>query len=158
MEETTEKEPSEVITPDTPNATYFKPSEGSNPEKFKRFRSYNRGTWKDRREEDKRVTHRQDNLAIFDAISTQVELNSYQKQEARRTFDNLDLQRIGRQARLVAFCVCAVVANDDVHDGHRYWPTANNTDDAFERLAEALGFRDNQILSVMGKVDSRRSQ
>lgn len=119
---------------------------------------YNRGTWKDRREENKRVTHRQDNLAILDSLSGQLDLSPYQKGEARRIFDELDLQNIGKSACLVAFGVCAVVANDDVRDGTRYWPTANETDDLFTEIATNLGFTENQQLSIILTVDHRRSE
>jgi hypothetical protein len=59
---------------------------------------YNRGTWHDRREENKRVTHRQDNLAILDSLSGQLELTRFQKQKARRIYDKLDLQNLGKPA------------------------------------------------------------
>ncbi|AAL54950.1 hypothetical protein HfxHF1_215 [Halophage HF1] len=159
METLTEKQPPEALTPDTENATYFDPNErNSTPSKFRRLMLYNRGTWHDRREENKRVTHRQDNLAILDSLSGQLELSDFQKKKARRIYDKLDLQNLGKPACLVAFGVCAVVANDDVHDGTRYWPTANDTCDLFTEIADNLGFTQNQQLSIILTIDHRRSE
>lgn len=158
METLTEKQPPETITPDTENATYFDPNErNSESSKFERLMLYNRGTWLGPGEENKRVTHRQDNLAILDSLSGQLELTSYQKSEARRIFDSLDLQDLGKPASLVAFGVCVVVANDDVYDGTRYWPTANDTCGLFSEIADNLGFTENQQLSIILTVDHRRS-
>jgi hypothetical protein len=164
MEEITESEPSEVITPDTQNATYFDPNDCEAPMKvpndrtvdYNRLRLYNRNTWTDRREENKEVTHRQDNLAIYDAISSHVELNSYQKSQGRKLFDRLDLGDIGKSARLVAFGVCVVVANDDVPGGSRYHPNMKNPSGLFHSLSQELGFEKNQLLSIIGIINSRR--
>jgi hypothetical protein len=157
MEYIKEEEPSEVITPDTENATWFNPNESNNSDLFEVLRFYNRGTWKDRREENKELRHRQDNLAIFDALAGQLSLTSYQKQEGRRTFGELELGELGHATRLIAFGVCVVVANDDVHGGHRFYPTAKGTDEEFRSMQRDLGFNSNTVLSVMGKIDARRS-
>lgn len=150
-----EKEPSEVLTPDTKNATYFDPTEAEESSiNYRRLRLYNRNTWSDRREENKEVTHRRDNLAILDALAGQLELTDYQKSEARRVFDELNLGKIGKPARLIAFGVCAVVANDDVPDGSRYHPRMNDPDELFEQIADNLEFTTTQrhmILSVIGR-------
>lgn len=153
-----ETEPSPVLTPDTENATHFDPDDvhGSTSVNYERLRLYNRNTWKDRREENKEVTHRRDNLAILDAISGQLELTDYQKSEARRVFDDLDLGNLGKPARLIAFGVCIVVANDDVREGNRYHPQMNNPDELFEGMIDDLGFTESQIHSVIGIVKSRR--
>ncbi|UBF19282.1 hypothetical protein HRTV-17_gp83 [Halorubrum phage HRTV-17] len=159
METLTEKQPPEVITPDTENATYFDPNErNADSDKFKRLMLYNRGTWLGPGEENKKVTHRQDNLAILDSLSGQLELTPFQKEKARRIYDSLDLQDLGKPACLVAFGVCALVANDDVHDGTRYWPTANDTCELFENIAGNLGFTENQQLSIILTIDHRRPE
>lgn len=157
MEEITEKEPSEVLTPDANNATFFKPSEGSDNhhQKYKRLRLYNRGTWKDRREENKEVTHRRDNLAILDAIASQLDLTDYQKSESRRTFDGLELGDIGKPADLIAFAVCIVVANDEVK-GTRYYPTKKSTDGIFSRVSGRLGYSVKKEQAAIGNVEDRR--
>ncbi len=153
-----EKEPSEVLTPDTENATHFDPDDvhGSTPINYKRLRLYNRNTWKDRREENKEVTHRQDNLAIYDALAGQLELTDYQKEKGRRIFDKLELEKLGKPARLIAFGVCAVVANDDVHDGSRYHPQMNNPDELFVEIMDNLDFTVSQLHSTIGVVNNRR--
>lgn len=158
-----ETEPSTVLTPDTDNATYFDPNEVEETTNRKgtsvnhrRLRLYNRGTWKDRREENKKVTHRQDNLAILDALSSQLELTSFQKTKARTIFGNLELGQLGKPARLVAFGVCAVVANDDVPDGSRYHPQMNDPDDVFEHIADRLEFTERQLHSIIGVITARR--
>lgn len=153
-----EKEPSHVLTPDTENATFFDPKEvnASTSVNYKRLRLYNRNTWKDRREENKEVTHRQDNFAIYDALAGQLELTDYQKEKGRRVFDRLELDDLGKPARLIAFGVCAVVSNDDVHGGSRYHPQMNNPDELFEHIIERLGFTIGQLHSVIGVVNDRR--
>lgn len=158
MQETTEKEQSEVISPDTKNATYFHPEESNRQAHFERLRSYNRGTWKDRREENKEVTHRIDNLAIFDALSGQLDLTDYQTQEARCFFDNLELGQLGKPTRLVAFGVCAVVANEDVPDGTRYHPSHVDPDPYFQRVVDDLEFSESQLHSIIGQIRARRRQ
>ncbi len=153
-----ETEPSDVLTPDTDNATYFDPDEvtGSTPVNYSRLRLYNRNTWKNRWEENKEVTHRRDNLAVLDSISGELELSDYQKSKARRVFDNLQLGELGKPAKLIAFGVCAVVANDDVRDGSRFHPQMNNPDDLFVDLADRLEFTTKQLHSVIGVVNNRR--
>jgi hypothetical protein len=156
MDSITEKEPSEVVTPDTENATFFNPNESNNPEHYKLLRFYNRGTWKDRREENKEVRHRQDNFAILDALSGQLSLTDYQKSEARRIFSEMDLQIMGHETRLIAFCLCAILVNEDVPDGNRYYPTAKDTDDEFSSMQDNLGFSDRIVQSVMAKLREGR--
>lgn len=159
MESTsTEKVPPETSTPDTENATYFRPEESNSQSRFELLRFYNRGTWKDRREENKEVRHRQDNLAIFDALSGQLSLTDHQKKKGRRIFDDLDLQQLGESARLVAFGVCINVVNDDVRNGTRYWPTAEDTDEEFDSMSDNLDFYTSEVLSIIYKVNHERSE
>jgi hypothetical protein len=159
-----ETEPSTVLTPDSENATHFNPDEVEETTSYgtsvnyQRLKLLNRGTWKSRYEENKEVTHRQDNLAIFDSISSQVELTDFQKKKARRTFDNFDLQDFGKPVKLVAFGVCAVVANDDVPNGSRYHPQMKKPDELFSDLAGELGFTESQLHSIIGVVNNRRGQ
>jgi hypothetical protein len=156
MESPQEKEPSEVITPNTENATFFNPDEASNPERFKQLRFYHRGTWKDRREENKEVRYRQDNLAILDALCGHLCLTDYQKKEARRLFDGLDHRSLGKRTDLIAFSVCILVCNDEVDD-YRFYPTSNDNDPLFTSMQEDLGFSNKVVLAGMGVVDERRS-
>lgn len=158
-----EREPSKVLTPDTENATHFNADEvdssfwkGPTSVNYKRLLIYNRNTWKSRYEENKEVTHRQDNLAILDAISGQLDLNKFQKDKARRIFEDINLGKLGKPARLIAFGVCTVVVNDDVPYGSRYHPQMTNPDETFVSLAESLGFTDNQLHSIVSVVENER--
>lgn len=158
-----EKEPSQVITPDTENATHFNSNEvddsnwkGPTSVNYQRLLLYNRNTWKSRYEENKEVTHRQDNLAILDALSGQLDLNSFQKKKARRVFDDIDLGDLGKPVRLIAFGVCVVVANEDVPDGSRYYPTMSEPDELFVSMADRLDFSEGQLHSVIGVVANER--
>lgn len=152
-----EIEPSVVLTPDADNATYFDPEDasGSNSINYKRLMLYNRGTWYDRREENKELTHRRDNLAVYDSLSSQLDLTEYQKEEGRRIFDELNFGTIGKPVRLVAFGVCIIVANDDVPNGVRYHPQMNDPDQLFIKIAERLNFTEKDLHSIMGVVKSR---
>lgn len=156
----TETEPSTVLTPDSDNATYFDPTEVKETTSinYKRLRLLNRGTWNDRREENKEARHRSDNLAILDALSSQLELTEHQKKKARREFDHLNLGKIGKPVNLVAFGVCTVVANDDVHNGSRYHPKMNNPDELFAEIADDLNFTTTQLHSIVGVVNNRRRE
>lgn len=150
-----------VLTSTTENATNINPNDASTEkqrEKFSRLSKYNRGTWNGPRRENKEVTLHQDNLAIFDALGGQVDLTDYQKKKGRRILTRLDLPNIGKSVNLIAFSICALVANDDVHDGYRYWPTAKDTDEVFERVAESINYGEDAILSGMRTVDARRDE
>lgn len=157
MDTTTEREPSEVLTPDCSNATFFNPEESNHPQKFEMFRLYNRNTWKDRREENKEVKYRQDNLAILDAISSQLSLNDFQKAEARRFFDRIHIHDVGKSVKLIAFGICTIVVNEDVPNGSRYHPHMEDPDDQFESLIDELGFTESQVHSILGFIRNLRS-
>lgn len=168
MNEPNDEEVPTVLTSATENATNINPNEASyddQPAKFRdygtptyeKFSQYNRG-WNGPRRENKEVNHNQDNLAIFDALAGQVELNGYQKSEGRRILQRLNLGELGRPVNLIAFSICAIVANDDVPDGNRYWPTSNDNDEDFCRVESNLDHDEGTILSGMLTVDSRREQ
>lgn len=149
------------LTSATENATRIDAGDATTEKqrsKFSKFSKYNRGIWNGPRRENKEVTRRQDNLAIFDALAGQLDLTSYQKKEGRRTLDSLNLQKIGRSVDLIAFSICVLVANDDVPDGYRYWPRANNADEDFQRVAEGLDHDLDAILSGMMTVDAKREE
>lgn len=154
----TETEPSIVLTPDANDATHFDPDDvyGSTPINYSRLLLLNRGTWKSRWEENKEVTHRRDNMYILSAIASQLELTDYQKEEARNVFDEIELGEIGKPVRLVAFGVCAVVANEDVHDGCRYHPQMNDPCELFVHIADRLDFTTSQLHSIIGTVNHLR--
>lgn len=161
MHRTNDEEVPTVLTSTTENATNINPNDASTDKqrrKYSRLSKYNRGTWNGPKRENKEVTLQQDNLAIFDALAGQVDLTSYQKTKGRRILTQLDLRKIGKSVNLIAFSVCILVANDDVHEGHRYWPTAKDTDDDFGRVAEGIDHDEDSILSGMMTVDARRDE
>jgi len=147
-----EKEPSPTLTPNAENSTHFDPSEvnGTTPINYKRLQLLNRGTWNSRYEENKEVTHRQDNEAILDAVCGQLQLTDYQKKESKRILEDLDLQDIGKKVRLVAFGICVVVANRDARDGKRYHPQSPSLDPLFEDTRKSLKLSKTQTYSIMG--------
>lgn len=141
-----------LVSPDTEERTRFNPEE-ADPEhraKFERLFKYNTGVyngeWAD---ESKR--RRMDNLAIYDAISSQLELTPFQKRRGRELFDSLNLRRLGYPAEMVAFCVCVAVAREDGREYHPFRADRNN-DEVFLELAEDLGFRTKQIASCLNRV------
>jgi len=149
------------LTAATGNATNINPNDAQTEKqrkKFSRLSKYNRGIWNGPRRENKKVTRRQDNLAIFDSLAGQLELTNYQKKEGRRVLDALDLRKIGKSVDLIAFSVCVLVANDDVPDGYRYWPRAKNADSDFRRVAGNLRHDLDAILSAMMTVDGLREE
>lgn len=147
-----------LVSPDTGNATKFHPSEAP-PEQeayWKRLAGYNSGVyngfW-----EDKAEIRRLDNLAVFDSISSQLELTNHQKRIGRMQFDELNIREFGYSVELIAFAVCAIVAAED---GRRYSPRAKseNTDSEFAYLADSLDFRprlvERAIRAVRGELDA----
>lgn len=97
------------------------------------------------------------------AFAHQVSLSPLQRQVALNRFLELDLPRSGHRTEVVAFCVCAVVLNEDAEDyfGKRkpYYPTRNPENNHSEfatlqtRLIERWGaVTESRILSVYQKV------
>lgn len=134
-----------LVSPDTKNATKFHPSEAppGQEEYWKRLAGYNSGLYNGYWEEAEE-TRRIENLAIFDAISGQLELTPFQKRVGRMHFEELNIREIGYGAALTAFAVCMIVAAED---GRRYSPRAKpeNTDSEFVRIADSLDFRPKLI-------------
>lgn len=160
MEYTEEKEPPDVITSDTNNATKIEPKEAppGKRRKFRRFRAYNTGTWNGPKRENKEVTRRQDNLHRYDSISSSLNLSGYQKSRGRKILDDLNIRKIGIGVDAVIFGICAVVANDDVEDGTRYWPQPSSQDNGsspFKDVADSLGYCWQEQMSIIKKIQSR---
>lgn len=97
------------------------------------------------------------------ALANHVELSSTQRQLALDRFLKLDLPKCGHRMELVAFCVCAIVLNEDAEgyfgEGKPYYPTRTpeNNHSAFvtlqTRLIERWGaITESRILSVYQKV------
>jgi hypothetical protein len=97
------------------------------------------------------------------AFANQVSLSPLQRQVALDRFFDLDLPRCGLRTELIAFCVCAVVLNEDAtgyfNEELPYYPTRNQEDNHSElavlqeRLIERWGaITESQIHSAYQKV------
>lgn len=158
MEHSEEREPPDVITSDTENATKVQPEEAPSNKraKFKRFRAYNRGTWNGPERENKDVIYRQDNLHRYDSIASSLNLKQHQKKRGRKLLDELDFRRLGCLVDGFIFGICVLVANEDVHDGNRYYPHPEATGDSdFVRVGKSLGLDRGEQISLVEKVRSR---
>jgi hypothetical protein len=157
MEYTEEKEPPDVLTSDTDNATKIEPKDAPPHKKFKfrRFRAYNTGTWNGPKRQNKEVVRRQDNLHRYDSIASSLLINDFQKSKGRKMLDSLDIMRFGVDVDTIIFAICVIVANDDVHDGSRYYPhpTAEG-DQEFVDVAESLNLDRAKQVSIVEKVRS----
>lgn len=157
MEYTKEKEPPNVLTSDTDNATKIEPKDAPSHKKyqFRKFRAYNTGTWNGPKRENKEVTLRQDNLHRYDSIASSLLINDYQKSRGRKILDNLDVMRFGLSVDTVIFGICVIVANQDVYDGSRYYPHPEaKGDEDFVRVAESLDISQEKQISIVEKVRS----
>lgn len=162
MQSTEEREPPDVITSDTDNRTKVQPKEAPphKREKFRRFRAYNTGTWNGPKRENKEVVRRQDDLHRYDSIASTLLLNRFQKEKGRRVFDELNFHTFGYSIDHIIFGICAVVANDDVENGTRFWPQhPDQIDDDYESefadLGASMGLDWKEQMSAIKKVQSR---
>lgn len=159
MDNTEEELPADVITSDTENATRVEPKDAppSKRDKFLRFRFYNTGTWNGPKRENKEVTHRQDNLHRYDAVSSSLNLTDYQKGRGRKLLDTVDFQELGLKIDAVIFGICVIVANADVNDGTRYWPhpKSDKNDKKFAEIADSLGMTRREQLSIVQQLRPR---
>jgi hypothetical protein len=155
MEHTEQREPRDVITSDTENATVIRPREASKDlrAKFRRFREYNRGTYNGPKRENTELIRRQDDLHRYDSIASKVLLTRYQKERGRKIFDGLDFHDFGGGIDQIIFGVCVFVANQEVDSGARFYPNPHTPDDEdFENMAESLGLTSKQQISAIEKV------
>ena len=143
-----------IISPDTENATHFHAIEAppSERQKFTRFHGYNTGLYNGEWANETAL-RRVDNLALFDAVSSQLELTTYQKRTGRMLFDSLNLKHLGYRAVLVAFAVCAHVCRDD---GRVYHPNraAENNDELFVSFADTLTESPKTIKACYNRISS----
>lgn len=133
---------------------------------YERLRAHNRDTWWQYREDS---TISKDIIADFKeylifAFSSEVGLNSLQKQRAFSRFMELDLKRGTGRTEVNAFVVCCLVANKDAEQyGSEkiYHPQRlpENNDKEFQRLEEALKSRFRTVTeSTLTKVYNKISQ
>ncbi|WP_372611695.1 hypothetical protein [Halomonas sp.] len=157
VEHVNEKQPPDVLTSDTENATKIEPKDALPHErqKFRKFRSYNTGMWNGPRRENKEMMYRQDNLHRYDSIASQLELTKYQKQRGRSILDTVKPSDFGKPIDQLLFAICIIVANADAR-GKRYWPHPNkgDNDKAFTKLGEELGLSISMQMSALMKLKS----
>jgi hypothetical protein len=146
-----ESESEPLTESDGLNATKFHPEEA--PEHlrdyYRRLSKYNYGlnlNWADNSEQ-----RRQEALAIFDALSGNLELTPFQKRVGRARMDSLEIYKLGWSVEHVAFAVCAVTARED---GRLYHPNRSDdrNDSEFVRLARSLDLRPKGIDTCMQKI------
>lgn len=155
METPDERQPPDVITSDTDNATTIQPKEAPNHKqhKFRKFRAYNTGTWNGPKRENTELLRRQDDLHRYDSIASTLLLNDYQKSRGRTVFDDLDFHQFGRTIDHIIFAVCVLIANDDVEDGSRYYPHPEiDTSSPFAELAASLDLSRREQISIIEKM------
>jgi hypothetical protein len=155
MEDNTEREPPEVITSDTENATKIHPDEASPDKrrKFRKFRAYNTGTWNGPKREHKDVVYNQDNLHRYDSIASALSLTDFQKRRGRELVPSLDFRKMGMEIDQFLFALCILVVNDDVRDGSRYYPHPKATGDPdFEKVGSDLNLDREAQISAVEKV------
>ncbi len=150
-----EQEEEPIISPDTENATHFHALEAPPElrEKFTRFHGYNTGVYNGHWA-DKEEIRRLDNLNLFDAISSYLELTKYQNKLGRNLFDSLNLKHFGYSADLIAVCVAAYVCR---LDGRMYHPSRSdsNNDDLFVSFVDGLDCSDKAAAACYEKIAAR---
>lgn len=115
--------------------------------------------WNGPKRENKEESRRQDNLHRYDSIASSLHLNTYQKSRGRQLLDDLDVKGFGIPVDNIIFGICVVVANDDVHNGTRYWPQHPDQKDggesSFEKVAKSFDLTWRKQMSVIKKIQSR---
>jgi hypothetical protein len=100
----------------------------------------------------------QANRDLIDAVGTQLNLLSRQKQDAQAWFAHLDLDEWGLRVELVACCLCARIVHEDDSDERRTHPNvaADHEDKPIEfvEIPARFGFREKEVISMYGKLDS----
>jgi hypothetical protein len=147
-----ENEQEPIITPDGQNATKFHPQEAPSGkrEHWQRLAGYNsgvyNGSWA-----DQQAIRRNDNLAVFDAISGQLELTPFQKRTGRDRLSSLNVRSLGTGVETVAFAVCAITVRED---GRGYYPTRKpeNNDPVFVDIAHSLNLCPKEIRATMNRI------
>lgn len=103
-----------------------------------------------------RIITKELNKNLIESLTSQLPLPSSKRFEAIKEFKNLNLGKLGERAELVAYCVSAFVAHEnlDAVECHPQTPEEDTHDD-FLRVVESLQVTDNQLTRVYGKIDNR---
>ena len=81
-----------------------------------------------------------------------------QRARATNLITRLDLQKLGLQAELVAFCICAYVVHDTEKDPRCGYPAKGqmeNVTDELRSMQKSLGITNKQFRSTYAKVQHR---
>lgn len=154
----------ELVKPDTNNATYigwtdwdeesdwltdhYPPNKKNYYEHLDRM---NQGLNNGYRTNRPYQTYRM-NRDLAACLSSQLGMTASQRSRTIQRFTQLDLQRMGFPAQVVAFCVCAYVVHTD-EEGRKCHPACKPEDTLFARLREQLSIPANRFAKVYGKVE-----
>jgi len=149
---------------DSPNATYFIPSEAAEDKqnKYETYWRYNEGLWTSRNQVNKSEEWRRDRRSLLNSIASELELTSAQKERAKSRFSDIDLwsNKTSRQQRLEASCfgICALVFNEDVmpqrDESCVYLPHKDDKENPshFVAAKEEIGLEDNEIEYAINQI------
>jgi len=150
-----EEKPEPITSPDTDNATHFYYGDAPEDQQdhYRKLSLYNsglcNGKWA-----DQELRRKLDNLGLYDAISSELELTRYQKERGRYILENITVKDFGVEARAVIFCICAIVARDD---GRVYHPSRGDdrNDDLFVGFTDDLSVSDAALRSCYNRVSEK---
>lgn len=167
-----ETKPEPIVTPDTPNRTKLNPEDAPPipradksemlPHHYRVLNLVNRGThhragnnlyelWTDQKQ-----MRRADNLALFDAVSCQLDVPEHQRRWARKLFDRLDLRHYsqpndrGKGSVMAAVCTCAYVC---WRNGCKTHPNHADLDERFDRFLNQMGLDRRQFRRWYGRFE-----
>jgi hypothetical protein len=139
------------------SATYFKPSEGYDEQKYKRLWGYNEGLLKARSRVDTAELYRRDRLAVLDALASTLGLSDSNRTQAEDIIENTDF-RGHNDTSLTGniFAICALVYNHQqkTFGGNIYLPSKSDEDQPvrFEELRTELSLSEEEIQYAMSDL------
>lgn len=139
---------------DAPNTKRLDGPTETKREQMKRlFTEYQTGT-RNGKWGDNAKLRQQDNGAMFDAISSQLELPTFLCKRGQLFLKKVNLSKYGQPARLVIFSLCAQLYNLEAREQNRYHPNKKQVDnpDRFIEQAQKLGLSSRNINSVYNKI------
>jgi hypothetical protein len=92
----------------------------------------------------------------INALTQQLDLPESQQRWAESLYMDLDRQRVGMSSQTIAFCLCALVVEQDSMTERRTHPNVpeEKFDDTFQRIAEGLDIDGDQIATTYGKLEA----
>ena len=147
-----EEEEEPIVSPDTNNATHFHAAEApaDRRKQFKRFHGFNSGVYNGEWQDNEEL-RRLDNLALYDAVSSQLELTNYQKRSGRQLLETFKTNEAGYSVALISFVIASHVCRDD---GRFYHPRRSdeNNDDLFLDYTKDLKEDQDQIHAAFNRI------